>query len=475
MLEDESIQSLISWAQSGDVFCVFNPPEFSRVVLPQYFKHNNWQSFVRQLNMYGFHKVSDVRIGGPSVNDMFSGAAPSGPEAHSWEFRHPSFKRGRPDLITNIRRKPPKSAAAVASAGASPHQSIPTTPHEELASQHVRSGSQYSGSGYEQSLRQPPESSVRRAASPDSPFAFLRGGPGGGSGGIPQNDERKESVVLGQVSALQAQIDRLVEGFYASQAEVWASQERTFDVLSNVVSVLNEAGPEVEKDEDALARRRDSRMFSMLLFFPPHATYFAHALGPVCAVKMAQKTIDGLRSDLDNTRKRPRSLFGYGGDSSSRSNPEGSRGQRNHAYDPALDAGEQTSTASTYPSRPPTTLPPFSSFLADKSESSTLPPIQTQQAAHPEAATSPSASSVPVPPAKWGASGDAGLSLSETSAASRPSPPPVTSPRRKDRALLRNLNEGDREDDAVDGTADGNDGSANGHKRAVKRRKGNRT
>ncbi|KAI9498878.1 HSF-type DNA-binding-domain-containing protein [Zychaea mexicana] len=50
MLEDSSIHHLISWSQNGDLFSVTNPTSFSRTVLPQYFKHNNWQSFVRQLN-----------------------------------------------------------------------------------------------------------------------------------------------------------------------------------------------------------------------------------------------------------------------------------------------------------------------------------------------------------------------------------------------------------------------------------------
>ena len=56
MLEDPSISDLISWGSSGTVFSVANPAEFSRLVLPNWFKHSNWQSFVRQLNMYGFHK-----------------------------------------------------------------------------------------------------------------------------------------------------------------------------------------------------------------------------------------------------------------------------------------------------------------------------------------------------------------------------------------------------------------------------------
>ena len=50
MVEDPEIQDLITWSDTGDVFRVFNPTAFSKNVLPRYFKHNNWQSFVRQLN-----------------------------------------------------------------------------------------------------------------------------------------------------------------------------------------------------------------------------------------------------------------------------------------------------------------------------------------------------------------------------------------------------------------------------------------
>lgn len=50
MVDDESTQDLITWTGSGDQFTVFNNTEFSRRVLPHYFKHCNWSSFVRQLN-----------------------------------------------------------------------------------------------------------------------------------------------------------------------------------------------------------------------------------------------------------------------------------------------------------------------------------------------------------------------------------------------------------------------------------------
>ncbi|CAO1624128.1 unnamed protein product [Parajaminaea phylloscopi] len=93
MLEDEATGSMISWGPSGDVFSVANPAEFSRVVLPTWFKHANWQSFVRQLNMYGFHKV----------NHTFSGAPNE--EVQIWEFKHASFRRGDVHLLADIKRK----------------------------------------------------------------------------------------------------------------------------------------------------------------------------------------------------------------------------------------------------------------------------------------------------------------------------------------------------------------------------------
>lgn len=56
-MEDKSYKSIISWGDNGDSFVVKDATEFSRNVLPKHFKHNNFASFVRQLNKYDFHKV----------------------------------------------------------------------------------------------------------------------------------------------------------------------------------------------------------------------------------------------------------------------------------------------------------------------------------------------------------------------------------------------------------------------------------
>ncbi|WOH10105.1 hypothetical protein DCAR_0729567 [Daucus carota subsp. sativus] len=52
LVDDESTDRIVSWNQTGDAIVVWDTAEFSRDVLPKYFKHNNFSSFVRQLNTY---------------------------------------------------------------------------------------------------------------------------------------------------------------------------------------------------------------------------------------------------------------------------------------------------------------------------------------------------------------------------------------------------------------------------------------
>lgn len=52
MVDDPSTDTVVSWSVTNNSFIVKDPPSFARDLLPKYFKHNNFWSFVRQLNTY---------------------------------------------------------------------------------------------------------------------------------------------------------------------------------------------------------------------------------------------------------------------------------------------------------------------------------------------------------------------------------------------------------------------------------------
>ena len=57
ILNNEEYNKIIHWSKNGSYIIITNIHLFTRKILPIYFNHQNYSSFVRQLNMYNFHKI----------------------------------------------------------------------------------------------------------------------------------------------------------------------------------------------------------------------------------------------------------------------------------------------------------------------------------------------------------------------------------------------------------------------------------
>lgn len=86
---------IAGWSCDGTSFLVRDTDRLAKATIPQYFKHNKWSSFVRQLNFYGFKKVKSEAVT-LEEEEQLEGTV---------RFRHDSFLRGRPDLLMEIHRK----------------------------------------------------------------------------------------------------------------------------------------------------------------------------------------------------------------------------------------------------------------------------------------------------------------------------------------------------------------------------------
>ncbi|KAH9898753.1 hypothetical protein F4778DRAFT_194515 [Xylariomycetidae sp. FL2044] len=95
-LEESKNTDLIRWSDKGDSFIVLDEDEFAKTLIPELFKHNNYASFVRQLNMYGFHKKVGLSDNSMKASER-KNKSPS-------EYYNPYFKRGHPNLLWLINK-----------------------------------------------------------------------------------------------------------------------------------------------------------------------------------------------------------------------------------------------------------------------------------------------------------------------------------------------------------------------------------
>ncbi|KAF0699011.1 Aste57867_10394 [Aphanomyces stellatus] len=85
ILEAES-SAVIKWADDGASLQILDPVRATQEILPKYFSHNNFQSFQRQLNYFGFRKWTKTKT-------------------YICTFSHPFFRKNEPDKLQFIKRK----------------------------------------------------------------------------------------------------------------------------------------------------------------------------------------------------------------------------------------------------------------------------------------------------------------------------------------------------------------------------------
>jgi len=98
LVSNPETDHIIKWSEDGSAFLVVDEGGMLEL-LSLHFKHNKMASFVRQLNVYGFHKMKTTD--------------------GSLKFGCECFQRGQPDLLRQLRRKDAirKENAAAAAMG----------------------------------------------------------------------------------------------------------------------------------------------------------------------------------------------------------------------------------------------------------------------------------------------------------------------------------------------------------------------
>jgi HSF-type DNA-binding len=69
--EKDDYSHIVSWIKEGTAFKVWNNKEFVAKVLPYYFDQSKYESFRRQLNLYGFSRVARGSDRGVISHDFF--------------------------------------------------------------------------------------------------------------------------------------------------------------------------------------------------------------------------------------------------------------------------------------------------------------------------------------------------------------------------------------------------------------------
>ena len=93
---DNKHPDIACWKKSGTQFIVKNPEDLGNNIIPQYFEHNNYSSFFRQLNFYKFKKETLLNNASSLDTNITS--------PRHLVYEHKYFRKDRADLLPRIKR-----------------------------------------------------------------------------------------------------------------------------------------------------------------------------------------------------------------------------------------------------------------------------------------------------------------------------------------------------------------------------------
>ena len=120
--EQEGKDNIVSWLPDGKAFKVHNSAAFVAEILPCHFKQTKYKSFQRQLNLWGFERIT------------------KGSTAEKGAYYHKDFLRDEPSLCKSLSRqngkKPPESESkeSLQSSNDPPSSKVPESknPHVSI-------------------------------------------------------------------------------------------------------------------------------------------------------------------------------------------------------------------------------------------------------------------------------------------------------------------------------------------------------
>jgi hypothetical protein len=70
-VETDGLAHVVSWQHHGRCFIIHKPKEFTDHIMPNYFRQTKLTSFQRQLNLYGFNRLTKGNDSGGYYHDLF--------------------------------------------------------------------------------------------------------------------------------------------------------------------------------------------------------------------------------------------------------------------------------------------------------------------------------------------------------------------------------------------------------------------